>query len=136
MSTEVTFDVLFRDLFNAHSRFGSISEIKIPHPVDIYEHSDGLVFEVACTGLSKSEVNIDIELDVLKVTYNKPKTHDGTEEARIYQCRGIARRSFNLAYKISPKYDLSQSTAQMDNGLLIITVPFAEQAKPKKLQIK
>ena len=66
MSTEVTFDVLFRDLFNAHSRFGSISEIKIPHPVDIYEHSDGLVFEIACTGLSKDEVDIDIELDVLK----------------------------------------------------------------------
>jgi len=136
MNTEVTFDVLFRDLFNAHSRFGSISEIKIPHPVDIYEHSDGLVFEIACTGLSKNEVDIDIELDVLKVSYNKPKQHDGEEEARTYQCRGIARRSFNLAYKISPKYTLSESTAAMENGLLIITIPFAEEAKPKKLQIK
>jgi HSP20 family molecular chaperone IbpA len=94
------------------------------------------VFEIACTGLSKSEVSIDIELDVLKVSYNKPKVHDGTEEARTYQCRGVARRSFNLAYKISPKYNLSQSTAQMENGLLIITVPFAEEAKPKKLQMK
>ena len=53
MSRELTFDVLFRDLFNAHSRFGSISEIKIPHPVDIYEDAEGLVFEIACTGLSQ-----------------------------------------------------------------------------------
>ena len=136
MSTEVTFDVLFRDLFNAHSRFGSISEIKIPHPVDIYEHSEGLVFEIACTGLTKEEVDMDIELAVLKVSYNKPRKDDGTEEARTYQCRGIARRSFHLAYKISPKYTLAESTATMENGLLIITIPFAEEAKPKKLQIK
>jgi HSP20 family protein len=136
MSTEVTFDVLFRDLFNAQSRFGSISEIKIPHPVDIYEHSDGLVFEIACTGLSRDEVDIEIELDVLKVNYNKPQQHDGIEEARTYQCRGVARRSFNLAYKISPKYTLSESVAVMENGLLIVTIPFADEAKPKKLQIK
>lgn len=135
MNNEVTFDVLFRDLFNAHSRFGSISEIKTPHPVDIYEHSDGLVFEIACTGLSKKDVDIDIELDVLKVSYNKPKP-EADDEARTYQCRGIARRSFNLAYKISPKYTLSASTASMENGLLTITIPFAEEAKPKKLQIK
>lgn len=134
MNTEVTFDVLFRDLFNARSRFGSISEIKIPHPVDIYEHTDGLVFEIACTGLSKADVDIDIELDVLKVSYSKPKPEE--DETRTYQCRGIARRSFNLAYKISPKYTLAESKAVMENGLLIITIPFAEEAKPKKLQIK
>ena len=136
MSRELTFDVLFRDLFNAHSRFGSISEIKIPHPVDIYEHSEGLVLEIACTGLAKDEVNIDIELDVLRVSYDKPKPKEGEEEARIYQCRGVARRSFNLAYKIASKYALAKSEAVMENGLLIVTIPFAEEAKPKKLQIK
>lgn len=136
MNDKITFDVLFRDLFNANSRFGSISDIKIPHPVDIYEQSNGLVFEIACTGLSKDEVDIDIELDVLKVSYNKPKQHDKQDEARTYQCRGIARRSFNLAYKISPKYSLADSVASMENGLLIITIPFAEEARPKKLKIK
>ena len=99
MSTEVTFDVLFRDLFNAHSRFGSISEIKIPHPVDIYEDAEGLVFEIACTGLSKKDVEIDIEHDVLKVTHTKENNEEA--QGRVYQARGIARRSFSLAYKIS-----------------------------------
>lgn len=134
MSRELTFDVLFRDLFNTHSRFGSISEIKIPHPVDIYEDADGLVFEIACTGLSKKDVEIDIEHDVLKVTHTKENNDEA--QARVYQARGIARRSFSLAYKISSKYSLSKGTANLENGLLIIQIPFAEESKPKKLLIQ
>ncbi len=55
---------------------------------------------------------------------------------RTYQTRGVSRRSFNLAYKISSKYDLSKGTAAMENGLLNIQIPFAEEAKPRTLQIK
>lgn len=132
--TKTTFDVLFRDLFNAHSRFDSISDIKIPHPVDIFEDKEGLTLEIACTGLSKEDVGIDIELDILHIFYDKNQTK--SDEERIYQVKGIARRSFNLAYKISPKYNLAESKASMQNGLLRIQIPLAEQAKPKKIQIK
>jgi len=130
------FDVLFRNVFDSHSDFNILREVKIPHPVDIYEHSDGLVLEIACTGLTKDEVDIDIEMDVIRISYDKPKSNEGDEEARTYQCRGVARRSFDLAYKIASKYNLANCSATMENGLLIITVPFAEEAKPKKLQIK
>lgn len=134
MSKELTFDVLFRDLFNTHSRFGSISEIKIPHPVDIYEDAEGLVFEIACTGLSKKDVDIDIEHDVLKIVHTKQ--HDEEAQGRVYQTRGIARRSFSLAYKISPKYNLAKGAAEMTNGLLVVQIPFAKQSEPKKLLIQ
>lgn len=136
MNPQSHFDVLFRNVFDSHSDFNILPDVKIPHPVDIYEHSEGLVLEIACTGLAKEEVDIDVELDVLRVSYDKPKPKEGEEEARIYQCRGVARRSFNLAYKIASKYALAKSEAVMENGLLIVTIPFADEAKPKKLQIK
>lgn len=132
-------DILVRDLFNSHSNFKSIIDTKSPHPVDIYEHSNGLVFEIACTGLDKEDICIDTELDILKISYNKPRKDEkdeSDESDRVYQCKNIARRSFNLAYKISPKYCLTDSKATMENGLLIINIPFAEEAKPKRLQIK
>ena len=107
MSRELTtFDVLFRDLFNSQSGFNILSEAKAPHPVDIYEDTKGLTIEVACTGLTKEDVEINIEHDVLKVSYNKPKQEELAE--RTYQIRGVSKRSFNLAYKISSKYDLSK----------------------------
>jgi len=127
------FDVLFKNFFNNDSFFAPALETKISHPVDIYETKDGLHFEVACTGLSKEDVNIHIEGDILRITYEKDGEND-TDANFIH--KGIARRSFNLGYKVSSRFDLQNADAQMNNGLLTISIPFAEQAKPKVLAIK
>lgn len=127
------FDILFRNLFNAESQFAPALQSKQPHPVNIFYDDKGLHFEVACTGLTKKEVDINIEGDILKVSYKKPDTeefHEGT----IYN--GLSKKSFNLGYKIAPKFDLSTTEAELANGLLTIFVPLAEDAKPKSIKIK
>ena len=127
------FDILFRNLFNAESQFAPALQSKQPHPVNIFYDDKGLHFEVACTGLTKKEVDINIEGDILKISYKKPETeefHEGT----IYN--GLSKKSFNLGYKIAPKFDLSTTEAELANGLLTIFVPLAEDAKPKSIKIK
>lgn len=133
MRTTTDFDILFRNLFDTDSHFNTLSGVKNSHPVDIYEDPNGLTFEIACTGLSKEDLDLSIEHDVLRVFYKKQHQE---ETERIYQTRGIARRSFDLAYKIAPKFNLSKANASMENGLLIISMPFAEEAKAKQLAIK
>ena len=129
------FDILFRNLFDTQSAFNTVRGHKSPHPVDIYEDLDGLVFEIACTGLKKEEVEINIEHDILRVSYTKPSWDPNVEKHRQYQINGIARRSFDLAYRVASKYNLANSKASMKDGLLVITLPFADEAKPKKLLI-
>ena len=127
------FDILFRNLFNAESQFAPALQSKQPHPVNIFYDDKGLHFEVACTGLTKKEVDINIEGDILKISYKKPETeefHEGT----IYN--GLSKKSFNLGYKIAPKFDLSTTEAELANGLLTIFIPLAEDAKPKSIKIK
>ena len=127
------FDILFRNLFNAESQFAPALQSKQPHPVNIFYDDKGLHFEVACTGLTKKEVGINIEGDILKISYKKPENeefHEGT----IYN--GLSKKSFNLGYKIAPKFDLSGATAELANGLLEIFIPIAEEAKPKSIKIK
>ena len=127
------FDILFRNHFHADSTFQPAANTKQPHPLNIFYDDKGLHFEVACTGLTKKDVDIDIEGDVLKISYKKPKEevfHEGT----IYN--GLSKKSFDLGYKIAPKFDLSVTEAEMANGLLEITVPLAEDAKPKSIKIK
>ena len=127
------FDLLFRDFFKSELDFQPALNAKISHPVDIFETKHGLYFEVACTGLSKEDIELNIEGDILKISYNK-----GTEESneRSYIYKGIAKRSFNLGYKVASKFDLSKAEATMENGLLVSQIPFAEEAKPKVLKIK
>ena len=127
------FDILFRNLFNAESQFAPALQSKQPHPVNIFYDDKGLHFEVACTGLTKKEVDFNIEGDILKVSYKKPET-DEFHEGTIYN--GLSKKSFNLGYKIAPKFDLSTTEAELANGLLTIFVPLAEDAKPKSIKIK
>ena len=131
------FDLLFKDFFRSELNFQPAIEAKIPHPVDIYENKDGLHFEIACTGLTKDDIEINIEGDIIKVSYNKSeddKCCDVNECNYLY--KGIARRSFNLGYKVASKFNLLEAEAEMKNGLLKISVPYAEEAKPKALKIK
>ena len=131
------FDLLFKDFFKSDLTFQPAIEAKHSHPVDIFENKNGLHFEVACTGLSKEDVEINIEGDVLKISYNKPQEDACCEVDECnYIHRGVAKRSFNIGYKIASKFNLPQATAEMKNGLLKISVPFAEEAKPKVLKIK
>lgn len=127
-------DLLFKNFFNTDSFFSPIVETKIGFPVDIFETSSGLHFEVACTGLSKEDVNISIENDVLRISHQS--TEKESEDTPKYFHRGISKRSFNFGYRIPSRFDMSNANAEMKNGLLNVTIPFAEQSQPKQLLIK
>ena len=127
------FDILFRNHFNADSTFQPASNTKQSHPLNIFFDDEGLHFEVACTGLTKKDVILDIEGDILKISYKQPEDesfHEGTIH------RGLSKKSFDLRYKIAPKFDLSKTDAVLENGLLDIFIPLAEEAKPKSIKIK
>jgi HSP20 family protein len=131
------FDLLFRDFFKSELDFQPAIGAKYSHPIDIFENKHGLHFDVACTGLTKNDIEINIEGDILKISYNKPKDEACCEvDDCKYIYRGIAKRSFNLGYKVASKFNLSESSAEMKDGLLRISVPFAEESKPKALKIK
>ena len=127
------FDILFRNHFKSDSTFQPALDTKQPHPLNIFYDDKGLHFEVACTGLTKKDVELDIEGDILKISYKKPeeeKFHEGT----IYN--GLSKKSFDLGYKISPKYNLTKIDAGMENGLLKLHIPISEESKPKSIKIK
>lgn len=130
------FDILARNFFDLESPFHPLHSIKLKHPVDVYEDNDGLHIEVACTGLTKKEVNINIEGDILRVSYTKDDT--GEYQNREYHYSGIAKRSFNFGYKVNNKFNLSKVDAKMENGLLNITIPFSSHVvvEPKTITIK
>lgn len=124
------FDIVWKNFFDGHSNFNSLQQ-KINYPVDIYETEQGLRFELAVVGLDKEDLDILVETDVLRITHDKKE-----ESERSYLQKGITRRSFDLAWKVASKFDLSKLEASMDKGLLIIDVPYSESKAPKKIEIK
>jgi HSP20 family molecular chaperone IbpA len=124
------FDIVWKNFFDGQSNYNTLQQ-KINYPVDIYETENGLCFELAVVGLDREDLEILVEGDTLRVT------HDGKQDQeRIYIAKGIARRSFDLAWKVASKFELSKLNAKMDKGLLIIDIPYAESKAPKKISIK
>ena len=128
------FDILYRNYFKADEAYAPALNSKQPHPLDIYHDQEGLYFEIACTGLTQEDISIEVEHDVLRVSYDKPIFDNPDLSGYIYH--GLSRKSFNLGYKIASKFDLSKVDASMENGLLKISLPLTKEAKPKSIKIK
>ena len=126
------FDILIKDFFNSDTEFRPADQTKINHPVDIYEANDGLNIDIACVGLTKKDIEITVEGDILKVEYNKDKSKND----ETYVHRNIAKRSFNLGWRISRRFDLSKLNAKLELGLLQLSAPLTEDNKPKTVTIK
>ena len=126
------FDILIKDFFNQDTEFRPAQQTKINHPVDIYEANDGLNIDIACVGLTKKDIEITVEGDILKVEYNRDKSK--TDESYVH--RNIAKRSFNLGWRISRRFDLSKLNAKLELGLLQLSAPLTEDNKPKTVTIK
>ena len=125
------FDIVWKNFLDVDSTFNSI-EHKINYPVDIYETENGLRFELAVVGLEQEDLEILVEGDTLRITHDRK----AAEVERAYIQRGIARRSFDLAYKVAAKFDLAKLSATLDKGLLVIDIPVSEEKAPKKIEIK
>lgn len=127
-------DILVKNFFQKEEEFQTPSNRIINHPLDIFEDKKGIHFHIACTGLKKSQVDVNVEGDILKVSYSKsslPKT----EDLHFYHS-GIAKRSFDLGWKIARRFDLSKIQATMKDGLLKLFIPLTPDSLPKTVSIK
>ena len=127
-------DILVKNFFQDEEQFQQPNNRILNHPVDIYEDKDGLYFDVACTGLTKKQIELKVEDDVLRVIYHKPDKDEDIDR-HVYHS-GIDKRSFNLGWKIARRFELSKIEATMKDGLLKLFIPLQPESKPKTVSIK
>ena len=134
---EEEIDLLWKSFFDKGAHYRPITEKAVQHPVDIQETDNGLKIEIAAVGLDKSDLDIIVDSETLRVAYRKSDEDKEAEtnEYRYFQ-RSIKKASFDIAWKVSSKYELAKLTAGLDKGLLTLEIPFAKENKPKKIEIK
>jgi HSP20 family protein len=100
--------------------------------VDIYASDDEVLFAVDLPGVNKGDVSIQVdETDTLII--RAKNSHKEPEEAALRQYR---IGDYYRAFQISEDYDKDKVQAKLENGLLQVTIPKKESAKPKKIEIK
>jgi HSP20 family protein len=123
-------DTFFRGGVADNGSFGSFWS----PAVDIREDKDAYLVEVELPGLTKDDVKITMENNILTIQGEKEnekeeKRGDYHRSERVY---GSFQRSFTLPSSV--KNDKIE--AQYTNGILTVTLPKVEEAKPKAIEVK
>ena len=98
---------------------------------DIIETRDALVFKTELPGFDEKDINVEVENNILKISGER-KLEETTKEKtyqRVERTYGKFLRTFTLPINVN----VDKIVATFNNGLLELTVPKREEAKPKKI---
>jgi HSP20 family protein len=102
--------------------------------LDISERKDAYLVTVELPGVEADDLDITMEDGLLTIQGERQFAHDSSEQQfhRVERRYGAFRRSITLPAQVQAE----QIEASFEDGVLEIVVPKAEEAKPKRIQVR
>ena len=133
MNTQREFDRLFKEAFTPFFGEGEVSTRTWAPPVDIYETENAIVLKAELPGVDLKDVDIKVEDSTLYLKGERKFEREVNNENyhRVERAYGSFARSFSLPNSINT----DKVKAEYKDGLLTLTLPKREEAKPKTIKI-
>jgi HSP20 family molecular chaperone IbpA len=103
----------------------------ITPPVDIYETRDGLVVMADLPGVSREGVHVQVDNNMLTIEGNSRSEAPGDAIYREYELVNFYRQ-----FELTDKVDQPKISAELKHGVLTLTLPKAEEAKPREIRVR
>lgn len=100
-------------------------------PMDAWREGEHFVIEFDLPGINRDSIDLDVERNVLTVRAERVARNGDWEMLASERPRGVFSRQLVLGDNL----DLEHIDATYDGGVLRLTVPVAEKAKPRKIEI-
>ena len=121
----------FRELDRlAQQVFGTMARPTVM-PMDAWRDGENFVVEFDLPGVDPSSIDLDVERNVLTVKAERTELPESTESIAAERPRGVFSRQLFLGETL----DTDKIDASYVDGVLRLTVPVAEEAKPRKIRI-
>jgi HSP20 family protein len=131
LSLRQAMDRLFEDSYVRPS--GAGGEADRPLAVDAYSTADALVIEAALPGVKPDDVEISLLGDTLTISASSGEETSRDEEG--YSYREIKRGSFSRSLTLPAGLNPDGAAAEFENGLLRLSIPKAEESRPRQIRI-
>lgn len=100
--------------------------------LDLYQNNDNVIAVIELPGMRKQDIEISLHDGMLTIAgERKMETQDGEKTERSERYVGKFRRSITLPTRV----DANKVSATYKDGILTVTLPKAEEAKPKQIQV-
>jgi len=127
-------DRLFEDSFVRPSRLLMEGEGRETVALDMYQTDNEVVVKASLPGFKPEEVDITITGDILTIKGEHKEEKETKEKDYFYKERRYG--SFSRSVRIPAEIKSEEAEAAFDNGELTLTLPKAEEAKPKQIKVK
>lgn len=133
MTSQREFERLFKEAFTPFVGEGELSTRTWAPPVDIYETENDIVLKAELPGIDPKDVEVKVEDNTLYLKGERKFEKEVMNENyhRVERSYGCFARSFSLPNSISAE----KVKAEYKDGLLTLTLPKREEAKPKTIKI-
>lgn len=121
------------DPFNEFDRFFDGGHGAFAPAVDVWEDENNVYAETPLPGIDPDKVDISIENDVLTIEGSEEKKSE-VEEKNYYR-KEVRHGSFHRSVALPSSVKSDEAKAEYVSGVLKISVPKEERAKPKKVKI-
>lgn len=103
-------------------------------PTDVRETADAIEFTTEVPGLNPADIELTVENGVLTIAGEKKEER---KEGHDDGYRLVERRygRFERSFRVPPTVEADKVKARCENGVLTITLPKAEKARPRRIQI-
>lgn len=101
--------------------------------LDLYEDKDNLIVKAELPGLKRDDIEIALHEGVLSISGERK--HEAQHQGNVSRSERFFGR-FQRAVSLPKHVDAHNVTATYRDGILTVTLPKAEEAKPKQIQVK
>lgn len=105
-----------------------------PMPMDLYREGDVFVARIDLPGVDPSSIDVDVEERTL--TIRAERRPEPAAEGRRWLARERAAGTFARQLSLGQGLALDRIEADYADGVLALTIPVAEQSKPRKIEVR
>lgn len=121
-------DFFDKDLLDWSDKHFSNTNTTLP-AVNIKESDNGFDVEMAVPGMKKEDFKVNLENNVLCISSEKKLENEKAEGN--YSRKEFSYQSFSRSFSLPDSADAGNIKAKYENGILMISIPKKEEAKPK-----
>jgi HSP20 family protein len=101
-------------------------------PVNIFEDKDGYILEADLPGVNKEGLEVTIDGNTLTIVGCR-QDQEVPEAELLF--RESPRADFRRSFDLDPAIDAKKVTAKIEQGILTLQLPKAEEVKPRKIEV-
>ena len=102
-------------------------------PIDLFRVGDSYILNADLPGIDPGSVDVDVDGQQLTIRAERtPRSREGVKWLASERPNGSFYRAFTLSQSIASE----SISASYDNGVLSVTIPVSERAKPRKIEVQ